>query len=145
MRRNMIWVAALFLLFAGGGVLPAQDAWPARHVATSIKSTKLNSVSTNYKCLPGLLTGQAVNQTGLSRQADPLEIIAFDDCAPRSFSQSMISNWMRQGVDDLPGERVGIEEIDQQAILLVLDHFTHGRRVRPDDETAGGHCFKHRP
>src|SRR3954470_23979519 len=29
MRRNMIWVAAVFLLLAGGGVLPAQDAWPA--------------------------------------------------------------------------------------------------------------------
>jgi type II secretory ATPase GspE/PulE/Tfp pilus assembly ATPase PilB-like protein len=29
MRRNMIWVAAAFLLLAGGGALPAQDAWPA--------------------------------------------------------------------------------------------------------------------
>lgn len=29
MRRNMIWVAAVFLLLAGGNALSAQDAWPA--------------------------------------------------------------------------------------------------------------------
>jgi type II secretory ATPase GspE/PulE/Tfp pilus assembly ATPase PilB-like protein len=29
MRRNMIWVAAVFFLLVGGGALPAQDAWPA--------------------------------------------------------------------------------------------------------------------
>ncbi|CAN5721621.1 hypothetical protein BH10PSE6_BH10PSE6_20420 [soil metagenome] len=40
---------------------------------------------------------------------------------------------------------VGVQKVDEQTVLVVLDHLAHRRGVRTDDQALAGHGIQERP
>src|SRR5579883_2581058 len=88
---------------------------------------------------------QGIEQAQVRGQTDTTQIIAVNNRLSRILPQRSKCPSVFESFDDAVGNLFGGEEVDEQAVTTVVDHFLDGLGARTDHEASSRHRLEHRP